>query len=234
MSRIRLRKGLLTLMALLVILMTTGCVKVKSNLKINKDGSSDLTLIYALDEQIASFGGDVNSSLNELKKGAEEKGFKASNYKDDDYLGVKVTKNFEDFKEVSSDLTDEQQLFKFNVDEKKGFFKNTYAVKSEFDFTGMTEEIDSDSMDAEIASSVINQMDLSFTLVLPVKAGENNASEVKNDGKTLEWVFIPNEINDVEFEFEKVNTLNIVLLVAGLVAVVISLFFILKRRKKNV
>jgi hypothetical protein len=231
-----MRKGLL-LSFVLLIFFTTGCVKMNNTLVINKDGSSDLTMIYGLDSQLYAMG-DASKSIDDMKKDAEQNGFKVVNYKDSKVIGIKISKHFKNYKDITiaKNPTSDNGI-SLKVNETKGFFKTKYKVKSIYDLTGMTDSMGSESeeeFDQQMINSVIGQMDLNFTLKLPVEAGENNASSVSNSGKTLKWELIPDEKNELNVVFEKINILNIVLLIVGIGLVLLTgLFILLKRRKKT-
>ena len=44
----------LSLLSTIMIILLSGCIKMDTNLKVNSDGSGDLSLIYALDKQLAN------------------------------------------------------------------------------------------------------------------------------------------------------------------------------------
>ncbi|MDE3839337.1 hypothetical protein C0966_08210 [Bacillus methanolicus] len=212
-------------------ILLTGCVKFNTTLKIHSDGSSDLTIIYGIDKQVASIDGTMTKSMEETKKEAETRGFKVVNFKDDKYIGLKLEKHFDTYEDLAK--KEDMRLFDLKVEEKKGFFKNKYSISGNFDFTGMMDDAGTEEFDQQMASSMMSQMDLNFTLVLPTKVGENNASEIKDDGKTLVWEFLPNVNNDIEFEFEKVNYLNIGLLIFGGIILAVVIFVFIKRKRKS-
>lgn len=169
--------------------------------------------------------------MEETKKEAETRGFKVVNFKDDKYIGLKLEKHFDTYEDLAK--KEDMRLFDLKVEEKKGFFKNKYSISGNFDFTGMMDDAGTEEFDQQMASSMMSQMDLNFTLVLPTKVGENNASEIKDDGKTLVWEFLPNVNNDIEFEFEKVNYLNIGLLIFGGIILAVVIFVFIKRKRKS-
>jgi hypothetical protein len=233
-----MKKSLLILFFIFLSLITTGCVKMHNTLVINKDGSSDLTVVYGVDHQLYAMGPEVTKGIDEMRNDAEKNGFKVVNYKDSKVTGIKITKHFEDYKDITvPQSANADNAPDINVKETKGFFKTKYKVESVFDLSGMTESMGSDEdeeFDQQMASSVISQMDLNFTLKLPVEAGENNATDVSNGGKTLKWEIIPDQENALKVEFEKVNILNIVLISVGfIIFLLVALFIILKRRKQR-
>lgn len=89
-------------------------------------------------------------------------------------------------------------------------------MKSVFDFEDIMESEEDENISKEIEDSILSQLDLTFNLELPVKAGKNNASEIKDNGKKLHWDFTRGIKNNVEVEVTKTNYLNIILLVVGI------------------
>lgn len=122
-------------------------------------------------------------------------------------------------------------LFEIDIKEDKSFFKTKYGVKSVFDFEDIMETEEDENISKEIEDSILSQLDLTFNLELPVKAGKNNASEIKDNDKKLHWDFTPGIKNNVEIEFTKTNYLNIILLVVGILLIIGFLLFIRKKRK---
>lgn len=121
-----------------VMFVLTGCVKFNANMDIKSDKSMDFSIIYAID---SSMMGDTELIDADGKKELEDQGFKLEDYTDDKMKGFKITKNFKNIDEVSSDADVEYSLSgimsKDNKDAKvfkvqKGFFKNTYKAKFKF------------------------------------------------------------------------------------------------------
>lgn len=104
-------------------------------------------------------------------------------------------------------------------------------MKSVFDFEDIIETEEDENFSKELEDSIFSQLDLTFNLDLPVKAGKNNATEIKDNGKKLHWSFIPGIKNNVEVEFTKTNYLNITLLFFGVLLIVGFILFLRKKRK---
>ncbi|WP_409275828.1 LppM family (lipo)protein [Neobacillus sp. SCS-31] len=223
-------------LSILLILLLSGCVKMDNTLIINKDGSSDFTMIYGIDSQLYSSEMGAPESMDEFKSDAEKSGFKVVTYKDKEFTGLKISKHFESYKDIKF-VNNSESKMNFKVNEQKGFFKNKYAVEAVYDLRGMSDEMGdgSEGFDEQILNSILGKMDLKFTLKLPVKSGDNNASNVSDEGKTLTWDLLPDKNNELKVQFEKVNTLNIVLLAVGIVVALIStLIVIFKKRKPTI
>ncbi|WP_147535469.1 LppM family (lipo)protein [Bacillus marasmi] len=209
---------------IITTLILTGCIKINTSLKINADGSSDVTLVYGVDKQLAAM--DKDFSLEEFTTEAEANGYKVKKFEDDRFVGYKLTSHYETLAELSKKL--DYNGLSIKVEEDKGFFKTKYIVTGNINLSDMTEN-NNNGFEQQFAESFMRQMDLKFSLTLPQKAGKNNASEVKDDGKTLIWELKVNSENKLEVQYEKMNILNI----SFIIGVIIGIFAIVgvARRK---
>lgn len=163
-----LKKNCKILCLMLVIFMMTGCMKFQTDMKINKDKSMDFSLTYAIANSLveqASGGASLGDETldNESIKELEKQGFKAENFSDGSMTGVKLSKNFDNIDNVSSEkevnfnleaiMNGSEQTDMFTV--KKGFFKNTYTLKME---NNTSEEVESE-MNSIDDSNAINGLE---------------------------------------------------------------------------
>lgn len=207
-------------------LILTGCIKFNTSVKINADGSSDVTLVYGMDKQLAFM--DEQFSLEDSKSEAEAEGYKVVEYQDDRFIGYKLTRHFETLAELSKQIDADGMAIE--VVEDPGFFKNKYTITGSFDLSGMTGD-NSNEFDQRFAEAFIRQMDLKFSLSLPKEAGENNASKVKDDGKTLIWNLAASNENIIEVEYEKMNYVNISLLLGITIVVLAGVAIVVRKRR---
>ncbi len=122
------------------MLCLSGCVKMNAGMTINKDKSMDFEMLMAVNKEYMS-DSDFNKNMlldDENIDKMKENGFTIHDYNQNDMVGYKITKKFENIDKMSS--TDEVE-FKFNnftegfndntslFKVKKGLFKNTYTVK---------------------------------------------------------------------------------------------------------
>lgn len=226
-----MKKGMATVALIVVLFMVlSGCVKINSTLTVNSDGSGDLSVIYGVNKQLAAMQPDITSSLQTAKKNSEKEGYTTSDYNDTQYMGIQLKKHINNLKDLKQFPNNNK--VKFSVKEKKGFFKNTYDVNSSFDLTGLTDP-NSNGLEESVAAAAVAQIDLKFTLNLPVAAGNNNASKVTNNNKTLEWTLVPNQMNNLNVQFSTVNMTNVVMLIGGIAIILILLGFFIFRKKKS-
>ncbi len=145
----------------LVLLGLSGCVKFNTTMDIKKDKSMDYSIIYGMSSTLIE---DQQILSDEEKKELESKGFKAEDYKDNKYTGIKLTISFDNIDDVSTDNDTEFSLSNVaNKSEKlenifkvkKGLLKNTYTANFKFDQSdsGITDTSmdDDDSYDVQSA-----------------------------------------------------------------------------------
>lgn len=133
----------------------TGCVKFNSSMDIKADKSMDFSIIYAFDTSVF---GDTEMLSNEDKSSMEKEGFTVTDYVDGTMKGVTLLKRIKNIDSVSStedtsyslsgvldDSENNSYLFKV----KKGFFKNVYTAKFDFDSSdsGLNSFDDNDTTD---------------------------------------------------------------------------------------
>ncbi len=177
------------------------------------------------------------------------------------YTFTKEFKNIDDIsseKKVNFDLnklTEDKSTQVFTV--KKSFFKNTYTVvmenstetdlKNQFDieddsynYSNYPSDLDySDTQNNSLdfsnefdISSLMSSMDMKFNVTLPYKAISSNATTIENDGKTLKWDLLNQNLKNLEFEFELYN-MNNIYLTAGVIVVIILLIIIILKKSKS-
>ena len=98
----------------------------------------------------------------------------------------------------------------------------------------LEDETDDSALGGDYAA-LLSEIEISFTVNLPVKAKTNNAGSVLNDGKTLVWkpsytATTPTEIN---FSFEMYNMTNLLIVGGGALAVIVILIIVIAASKKK-
>ena len=128
-------RGLVILLA--VTLLLTGCVKYNVNMDIKKDKSMNLNITYALDSSV--FGDKKAFSEEEIDKLIKQ-GYKVKEYSEGNMKGYTLTLKIKNIDDLTSTEDTEFSLsnIKNNGSKKmfkveKGFFKNKYIAKFDFD-----------------------------------------------------------------------------------------------------
>ncbi len=158
-----------------VLLLFTGCVRMRATLKVNSTGTVDISIQYAISKSMASLAGTDSILDEENIKSFEEQGYTCTPYSDGDYDGYILTKH-----EVP--------------DLKEGIFNNPASLTKEgskyiIDIPWNTNDEDSSASQLAAASAMIASQGgyAELVLILPVKPISHNASYVSEDGKTLTW-----------------------------------------------
>lgn len=218
-----MKKTIALIMALLLSLITlTGCVSIDYEVKVNKDGSGDISYIYAFSkETLNSFQMSAEDMVASMKEQAEESEYTVEAYEDDEVSGFIAKKHIED---LSTQMSMQEAFGEEYVKDKegnginikKGMFTTEYSQNAQIDLTGLSE--------------LGNSVKMTYKVNLPAKAKTSNATEV--NGKKLTWSLKAGEVNKIEFTATKINILPIIIVSILLIAVAaVATLFILKKKK---
>ena len=218
----------------LLIILCSGCVKYEGNMKIDKYKGMDLSV------KILTNDGEDRFS-REAKDAMIKNGFSINDYKEDNYVGVVAEYQTKDIDKISNGKKEDYNLVDMDtkgVDGmftvKKGLFKNRYSSNIIFDPTKYLYNyqcsdgsIISYSEYSEDMFCFIVQKDIvpdTFKFSVEVEGGtlSNNAAEVVDD--TLVWNVDNGSVTKIEFEFERTNYFNIMIIA---IVVVLIVMFIL-------
>ncbi|WP_050632327.1 LppM family (lipo)protein [Bacillus andreraoultii] len=209
---------------LLSLFLLSGCVKADIGVKVNENGSVDTSVLMGIDKGVyGMIEGTSDDPIAEMKTDLEDEGFKIEDYETDKYKGMKAKKTFKNIDDFSLDsATATDSPFDIKID--KGLFSTKYTVKGSF--AGEGGEISSEEQ------AMYNQFDLTFTLQLPGKIGDNNAKKV--EGNKLTWDLSLNKTTEIKAESTKTNTVTAVISVALLIIIVIGIGYIIFKKKRKV
>ena len=223
-------KKVLSIMAIMsmLLLVLTGCMDINYEIALNKDGSADLTLIYAFEKEILEqYGTSSDEMTSEMEEEAKNDGYTVEKYSDDKLDGIKITKHFDKASDVSM-----AELF---GDEMKG--KNEgikIEKKGNNTIYSQNDEIDLTSSDSDSDYDYSSMVKFKYVVKLPVKAGKNNATEVSKDGKTLTWELKFGEVNKIEFKSESgSSSLKTILIVVAVVVVLCAIAVVVTKVSKK-
>lgn len=217
--------SLISIMAILLIALT-GCVSVNYEVTLNKDGTADVAYIYGFEkETLQQLGASAEDMTSDMKANAETSNYQIEAYSDDKIEGFKAKKHIENLSEISledafgSENVKDSEENQIKI-EKKGS-KTFYSQKASIDLSEMDE-------------STASMVTMKYVIKLPVKVGENNASEVSEDGKTLTWNLKAGETNEISFEAESNYLTTIIMIsIAILLVIIILIVVFLNKGKKN-
>ncbi len=222
------KRILVTLLAVLLAVSLTGCVKMKMDVTVKMNGKIDASVLLAIDGSMGELSdlseyGYSSDDMEELR----EKGWDVQPYKEDPFVGYRISKKDLDPSELG---------------EASGFdtpgaalIRNGSTYVMDFDLFSS----DGDSEDTAELLDFLRQIGASvkFRLTLPIKPKAHSATSVSADGKTLEWDLLqmtPGEKIHVEFDAGKAKGAVIAAAVAGLAAVGgVTAFLVSRNRRKK-
>lgn len=222
-------KKLLSLISVMAILLValTGCVSVNYEVTLNEDGTADVSYIYGFEkEMLERTETTAEEMTSDMKEKAETSGYEIETYSDDKIEGFKAKKHIENLSEISMEdafgSENIKDLEENQIKIEKKVFKTEYSQKANIDLSAMGEN----------AESIVT---LKYVIKLPVKAGDNNASEISEDGKTLTWNLKAGEVNEINFQASgNSSVMMIILIIAVVVIVAIAVILIFsKKSQKN-
>ena len=231
-----MKKSMKLLAILLFVVLMSGCVKYNFKMEVGKDKSVTIEIIDAIDKEYSSYG-----SYETEATAAEAKGFSKTAYEDEEWIGYTLTKKYNNINDISSEdpvtvelmdiLSSDKEEPKAYFQKKNGLFKTTYIANftvnisdDEADDSSTTEDEDESSSDGE---------DISYTIILPVKADDNNATIVSEDGKTLTWTLSSEKLNTIKYEFSMMNTTMIIIVGAVAAIIVVGVGVVVTKGKKK-
>lgn len=213
----------LIMILMLVLIVLTGCVNINYEVKVNKDGSGDISYVYGFSkETLNSLQMTAEDMVASMKEQAEESKYTVETYEDDEISGFIAKKHIEDLSVgMSMQEAFGEEYVKDEKDNGINIQKNLFTIKyyqnAQIDLTSMS----------ELGESI----KMTYKVKLPAKAKTNNATEVKN--KELTWNLKAGEVNEIEFTATRINILPIILIIIIVIAIAILILFILKKKKET-
>lgn len=229
----RLKSFILVTVLALLLFTLTGCANINYEVKLEKDGSGEVAYIMGYDKSfltsmqvsIEDLKGD--NSFDEMKQEATEEGYTVEEYEDSTTYGFKAYKHVENIQnefKVMEDSTEEDAIHYEN-----SLFKTTFSQKANLNLTDLSGEGEEDAL----TTAIMGQMKISYKIVLPFAVGENNATTVSEDGKTLEWILKAGQVNEISFTAEQTNLVNITIIAGAILLVLIIIIVIASRGKSK-
>ncbi len=219
-----MKKFLKAISLFLVVFLLSGCIKYNVDMKITKDKKMSMTFITAMASNMGA--GDATTETDEEQvEQMKNDGWKVEDYKDDEFEGFKLTKEFADIDKLSSD---KEVIFDLNEFGEEGktpelFFQKkveggstTYVGKFAFKIDTTTgadtedeetpevegstqEDIENQQAMEEMTKQMMKTMDLKFNIEVP-NVVSSNATTV--DGNKLSWDLTKmEEGKNIEFTF---------------------------------
>ena len=237
-----MKKKILACVAVLIAVMLTGCMRVSVGIDIKEDGKADVSMLYAVADELMNMGLEEDEEPEstgldeeEVKK-LQEEGWTYSEYVEDGFSGYMIKKSGVEINAIGSEFSTAEDgtglgSEDFVIKENDGVYTIDWKVLSGDEASESTEY-------AEYFDMYKGYMNLVITL--PEAAINSNASEVSEDGKTLTWNLLTMGEDAAHVEFKlpsKGGSMMVVLIVAivviALIIVLLVVFIARKSAKKN-
>lgn len=224
-----MKKTIGLIIILIIMLITlTGCAEVNYELEINNDGTGKISCLYGISkEELGDKAELLQAVAMSMKEKIEENGYTVEMYEDDKVSGFKgskilndittefsVEEVFEVFENFGEKYVEDTEENRIKIE--TNLFKTVYLQKAVVDL-----------------SEIGTEINMEYSLKLPVKTKTNNATKISEDGKTLTWEIKTGEINNIEFVAEEINIMPIVVIVVAIVAaivIVVTVIIIIKKK----
>lgn len=243
-------------MLLIILLMTSGCVKGELTLDLKYNGAADLSCRLLAPPFI-------RSQLAQVEQEFRSDGFAIAEVRDTGLEGFSATKSFSRVDEIKNvkifksfnvkklsaenntktttpqlesvsppDLVTEksEEQPKTKIVTTNNLFTTTYDIDANVDLRLGNKSYAED--DKWLMRTLLSQVGLKFILKLPIAVDKSNAHEVSPDGKTLTWNLILGIENQVAATATVINPTRVGLLLGVVIAISIGIYVKIFRVKK--
>ena len=236
----KLRKIMFSLIA--VVILVSGCAaKQYEVVKIDRDKGVSLKTTIAMDDELLesilkiSSGDESTQITDEMKWNyldtvvEKYSDWTKEKYEQDGFKGYTITYkdkiNLDDL--ATTEDVEARYIYMSNNEVKDShLFKKTNDVYKSIIKVEPPEEYE-----ALYNNESKGNFEMTFTLILPNRSINNNADNITRDGKTLTWNIKEAKDIDVEFKIEKTSIVTYIIIALIIVAFIVSLVFMLKRKK---
>lgn len=213
-----MRKSMICLLLITCCLIFSGCFRGEVNVNIQDDGSSDLSYKVVA---VPTAGDVLKAQIKDLEKNQ----FKIEPITEGDMVGFKANKHFKNVSELSAfNMFAGSMPNTMGITLDKGWFYDAYKVSVLNDIS-----VNQGQPLTNLDQAMLAQMSMKMTMNFPVKPETHNASNVYNEGKTLEWLLSFTKENHLEATAKVWHYGNIAASV-GIPLVVMLVLFIQRRK----
>ena len=192
MRRTAIKQTAILLIIAIAVFCFTGCVRLRSTVKIRGDGTSDITLLFAIK---SSSYNDVADNLEEIIDSLESEGWETDVYNEDDFTGYTSTLRNVKLSEIKDRINSSGQLSEIGL---TGF--DISIDGSRYTMRWDTSELTSINGMEIPAGLFDNGGFIELVLDLPVKPDYySQPTDISDDGKTLTWDLMQHPNIDIGF-----------------------------------
>ncbi|MBR0425671.1 MAG: hypothetical protein IJK01_06075 [Clostridia bacterium] len=228
------KRALYVAILLVILLSMTACIRFDATVKINANGTADVSMLIAASDALSSMGDGESQSFGLSDEEIAEykaKGFTYEEYVDVDagYTGYTLSRKGVDLKS-DNNTTDETGMESI-LDGDMFTVNGRHVV---IDFAPFSE---SEYEESGSYFSLLKNYGgyMKFNLELPVKPTSHNATTASEDGKTLTWDLTKLGAKDTvhaEFDMPSASILIWLLPVIGVLVIAAVVVIILMKKKK--
>ncbi|MFH1196907.1 MAG: hypothetical protein V1720_14505 [bacterium] len=240
-------KKLILLSTLVIFIALSGCIRYNEKMKLNSDGSGELTFAIGISEEILNMGGGQNGfdefDENKIKEDYTKKdGVKyvsGKTFSKDGNKWIEVTLQFDSVEKLaaaSQDSSKKGMIGVISLKEENGNWVFTRSISEDKD-TGQTDS--ADAANQNMMNMMFAQYNWEYELTLPSKIISTNAvaENVNHSTNTVKWVFSMANLSSAQtmtvvFEKQAAASSNLLIIVIVVVVILIILAFVFLRKKK--
>lgn len=240
--QVRIRKILLIFMLVCCLLALTSCARGDIHVDVHLDQSVDMDATFSVNNQtlmmldnpglldrlvkrIQSNNVDVQPLPEQGRKGYQIKGHYQGDWstKKNPSQGLNLPEGLEIKRAVS------QHFFTTNIDLT---MKLDLPRMLPEEAQGLSDKFE--QMNVFARKLLERQLDLNFSLSLPIQPATNNADRVSEDGKTLYWDIAPLESNELKLSVNVPNVRHIVYVaVTSLILIALAVILLIRRHRSK-
>lgn len=170
-----LKRTIALFMALVAVICFSGCIRYSLTAKVDKDGTVDMVMLYAMQDDYATGMDDTEDLQEALKEVGYD--FEIDEYDEDDYTGYTVSILDIPLDDLERTVTDGMGFEGFQVSEKDG----VYTIR--WDASDVTGEAETSGIDGKSLNQYGGFM--RFSITIPGNSISDNADEVNDT--TYSW-----------------------------------------------
>jgi hypothetical protein len=241
--QVRIRKILLIFMLVCCLLALTSCARGDIHVDVHLDQSVDMDATFSVNNQtlmmldnpglldqlvkrIQSNNVDVQPLAEQGRKGYQIKGHYQGDWstnKKNPSQGLNLPEGLEIKRAVSPHFFTTNIDLTMKLDLPRMLPKEAQGLSDKFE-----------QMNVFARKLLERQLDLNFSLSLPIQPATNNADRVSEDGKTLYWDIAPLESNELKLSVNVPNVRHIVYVaVTSLILIVIAVILLIRRHRSK-
>lgn len=217
----------------ILLVSLTGCANVNYEITLQKDGSGEITYIMGYDKsflnsmQVSIDTLKDSNSLEQTKQEATQAGYSVEEYEDENTYGFKAYKHVSNIQNEFKMMEDSSESDAIQYE--KSLLKITFSQDAKLDLSNVT----GDEEDDALTTAILGQMKISYKIVLPFKVGDNNATTVSEDGKTIEWELKAGQTNEIKFIAQQDNTIMVVGAIAVILVIILVIIMMISGKSKK-